>query len=77
MEDFVWRGYHDSLLAGVKDDTKSHQLSTTLSIGDFEFTGADWTVRQGCPSELTKLIKFTGQWGNSKQIELTQVQVRP
>ena len=81
MEDFILRGYNNSLLAGAgKSSVKSYQYSDLpedLEVGDFEFKDAGWTVREKCPSELTKLIQFTGYWGNSKKLQLTQVQVRP
>jgi prepilin-type N-terminal cleavage/methylation domain-containing protein len=79
MEDFLRRGYNHSMLSGSDGEAETHlygELGGVLAIGDFNFTDATWTVRQNTPSELTKLIKFTGKWSNSREIELTQVQVR-
>ncbi len=92
MEDFILRGYDSPLLSAKVGGTtlKNHQYGDffpggRLEIGGsspldpvvFGFSDAGWTVREQCPSKLTKLIKFTGHWGNSKTLQLTQVQVRP
>lgn len=79
MEDFILRGYNSPLLSaagGALADLPGGAL-TAGAAGDFSFTGANWTVREKCPSDLAKLIQFTGQWGSGKQLQLTQVQVRP
>ncbi|MDF1578268.1 MAG: prepilin-type N-terminal cleavage/methylation domain-containing protein [Desulfobulbales bacterium] len=79
MEDFLRRGYNHTMLSGLDGEAKTHlygELGGVLSIGDFSFTDASWTVRQNTPSQLTKLIKFTGKWNSSREIELTQVQVQ-
>jgi prepilin-type N-terminal cleavage/methylation domain-containing protein len=92
MEDFILRGYYSPLLSGG-DDPVTH-LSSELPAGSLEIGGTtawnpvvfgfndttNWTVRDECPSKHTKLIQFTGQWGNAanpKKLKLTQVQVRP
>jgi len=81
MDDFIVQGYNDTLLEATSGSAY-HQYSEvgTLKIGDFAFDDATWSVTEGSPSQLCKLIKFKGQWnlpGNPKEIELTQVQVRP
>lgn len=76
LEDFILRGYNSPLLKPA-GGSMADLPAANVTIGDFSFTGADWTVRDKCPSDLTKLIKFNGRWGNDKSLQLTQVQVRP
>ncbi len=66
----------------------SHALNNALNVadqeppvsaGDFTATSVDWTVRVGCPSELTKMVNYTTNWSvaGAKSMAVTQVQVRP
>jgi len=80
MDDFIVQGYNDDLLKATSGSLHQYSEVGTLKIGDFAFDDATWRVTEGSPSQLCKLIKFKGQWnlpGNPKEIELTQVQVRP
>jgi prepilin-type N-terminal cleavage/methylation domain-containing protein len=44
----------------------------------FTASGVTWTVREGCPSELSKLVTYTTNWNNGNNgLTITQVQVRP
>lgn len=46
--------------------------------GDFIASGLEWTVKDKCPSQLTKLVSYTTLWaGDNKSLTLPQVQVRP
>ena len=83
MDDFTRRGYNDPLLSATAGTT-SHLYSELgagkpLQIGDFALEDATWTVKEGCPGELSKIIKFTGEWNpaSPKTFTTTQVQVRP
>ncbi len=83
MDDFARRGYNDGLLTATAG-TAVHlysELGDALEIGDFTMGGATWTVKEGCPGELSKLITFTGQWNMQadppKEFQTTRVQVRP
>lgn len=81
MDDFARHGYNDALLSTAAGTQHSYSELGTLQIGDFALGDANWTVLDKCPSELTKLIVFTGQWNMQatppKQFTVTQVQVRP
>lgn len=49
-----------------------------VTSGDFAASDVTWTVREGCPSELTKLVSYTNKWSNdSNELKINQVQVRP
>jgi type II secretory pathway pseudopilin PulG len=88
MDDFARRGYNDPLLSPTAG-TVTHQFSELLAltipapvrIGDFALGDATWTVKEGCPGELSKLIKFTGKWNMEanppKEFTTTRVLVRP
>lgn len=51
----------------------------SVSSGDFSAGGVSWTVRDRCPSDLTKMVNYTTTWsvGGAKSTNITQVQVRP
>lgn len=82
MDDFARRGYNDPLLSATAG-TAYHQyseLGEILQIGDFALDNAFWSVQEGTPGELSKIITFTGQWNlpaNPKSFTTTRVQVRP
>ncbi|OGR00186.1 MAG: hypothetical protein A2511_13365 [Deltaproteobacteria bacterium RIFOXYD12_FULL_50_9] len=77
LEGLLMKGFDNSLMAGDSAGI-THVSTAPLVIGDFEIKTGDatWIVRDKCPSELTKLVKYTTTW-NNKNVELTQVQVRP
>jgi type II secretory pathway pseudopilin PulG len=81
MDDFAILGYNDPLLAPTAAD-EPHEYSELgdLRIDDFVLGDATWTVKEGCPGALSKLITFTGQWNMSanpaKAFTTTRVQVR-
>lgn len=77
LESLLMSGYNSALLTG--DSAGLEHVSTApLVIGDFEIKTGDakWIVKDGCPSQLTKLVTYTSNWSN-KSVTLTQVQVRP
>lgn len=88
MDNFVRLGYNHALLAATAG-TSFRQYSTLtaplqgqmpMAIGDFALDDARWTVTEGSPGELSKTVKFTGQWnlpGNLKEFQTTRVLVRP
>lgn len=49
------------------------------SSGDFIASSIDWTVREGCPSELVKIVTYNTNWssGGAKNVNVTMVKVRP
>lgn len=50
----------------------------TVASGDFISSGLEWTVKDKCPSQLTKLVTYTTFWSrDNKSLALPQVQVRP
>ncbi|MEN8135657.1 MAG: hypothetical protein ABFS18_09005 [Thermodesulfobacteriota bacterium] len=84
MDDFNKDGYNDaklSVVAGTRHLYSELGTLPALQVGDFALEDANWTILDGCPSTLSKLIVFTGEWNQSaatpKSISLTQVQVRP
>lgn len=84
LEELLMRGYYaDEMDAvtngGVHDFTSADYIGEygyALQSGDFAADGVHWTVREKCPSELTKLVDYTIRWG-SKNLTIAQVQVRP
>jgi type II secretory pathway pseudopilin PulG len=83
MDDFAILGYNDPLLAPAAAATPhlySELGDDPLRIDDFVLGNATWTVKEGCPGALSKLITFTGQWNMSadpaKAFTTTRVQVR-
>jgi hypothetical protein len=88
MDDFARLGYNHALLAATAGTTYRQYSALTaplqgemqMAIGDFALDDAKWTVKEGSPGELSKTVKFTGQWnlpGNPKEFETTRVLVRP
>ncbi len=82
LEGMLMAGYNDDgwLTAGAhtQADTNADLVAPTLIAGDFEASGVDWTVRDKCPSELTKMITYSTKWSDGKNsVTITQVQVRP
>ncbi|MCK4839032.1 MAG: hypothetical protein KAS94_09505 [Desulfobulbaceae bacterium] len=88
MDDFARLGYNDDLLSTAAGTQHTYsELGPVgidefpLEIDDFYLGDANWTVYPGCPSLLTKLVIFTGEWNMQatppKQFTVTQVQVRP
>ena len=81
MDDFARYGYNDALLSITAGTVHQYSELGTLQIGDFALDDATWTIKEGCPSELSKLIIFTGKWhlqaNPPKEFKITQVQVRP
>lgn len=59
-----------------KNDTGKKPLVQT---GDFTSEGVRWTVRENCPTDLTKMVTYNTDWytGGDKTFAITQVQVRP
>jgi len=76
-------GYHDVgwMSAGnhTGADKNDNNNTPTVKAGDFSANDVTWTVRERCPSELTKLVTYTTDWnvGGPKNVIITQVQVRP
>lgn len=86
MDDFVRRNLNNpnDLLLTATAGTAYHQdaaLLATLQVGDFALGDATWTVKDRCPSELSKLITFTAKWNMDanppKEFTTTRVLVRP
>ena len=81
LEGLVTGGYHDALLSdnttpGATTHDYNAEVGGTLGRGDFQASNALWTVREACPSELTKLVNYQTIWFN-KDVDVTQIQVRP
>jgi len=82
LEDLQMAGYNDT---GWMDAGTHSQYSTNdfgdapdQSAGDFTASGLKWTVKDKCPSELTKMVQYETHWNNDNNIvTITQVQVRP
>jgi len=56
----------------------SSASNTEKTFVDFTPTQVSWTVYGECPSELTKMVVFSSQWGSgSRGMDIIQVQVRP
>jgi len=94
LEGLRMAGYNDTgwLTAGTHKVTVNGDGSHTLSnaendageepevaAGDFEASSVSWSVREGCPTAMTKMVNYTTNWnlGGDKNVTLTQVQVRP
>jgi len=78
MDGITNGGVYD-LLASSYDLTNAvdqAEYSRHFTAGDFTADEVNWTVKEQCPSELTKLVSFTTVWG-SKSLTIAQVQVRP
>lgn len=44
--------------------------------GSFTASEVNWTVKEGCPSERSKLVTYTTEWnGGKNSLTITQVQV--
>lgn len=85
LEGLLMAGYNDARLMSDGNHSSAsadtYYVTPPLTAGtgsDFTASALTWTVREGCPSELTKLVKYTTEWSNgNNELELTQVQVRP
>lgn len=81
LEDFWIRGFNSPLLADGADYDYATDIGGTLEIKDFSIDSANWTVRENCPSELSKMINFTATWNETsakpKSLTIHQIQVRP
>lgn len=81
LEGLRMAGYNDAgwMTAGTHSAFSANDEGglPTLTAGDFTASGVAWTVRQGCPSGLTKMVTYTTSWnsGGNKNLTLTQVQV--
>lgn len=63
-----------TVVNGVNDAN----LEPNVSAGDFDASTVTWTVREKCPSELTKLVTYRTEWSDgSSYMTIPQVQVRP
>lgn len=78
LEGLLVEGYNSSLLTATPGTNHFYSVDVggIPTIGDFQATDTEWSVRENCPTELTKLVDYSTQWG-SKSMTLTQVQVRP
>lgn len=82
LEGLLMAGYNDARLlsdgAHSSANPDTYYVAPPLTAGDFTASGLKWTVREGCPSELTKLVNYTTEWsGGDNELEIIQVQVRP
>jgi len=49
-----------------------------VTSGDFAASSLGWTVKDHCPSQLSKLVIYKTSWaGGHKSLTIPQVQVRP
>lgn len=83
------KGYLDDPWMSAGNHTQANTnragVSPVLTSGDFIATGVSWTVREGCPSQMTKMVTYTTRWNDAsnsidpptKQLTITQVLVRP
>lgn len=91
MEGLLLEGYHADDLDPVTNggvytfNANTYDLTNAVDraeysrlfmSGDFTADQVTWTVRDHCPSELTKLVTVTTVWG-SRNLTIPQVQVRP
>lgn len=82
LEGLRMAGYNDGgwMTAGTHSQTSVNDAGATplLQSGDFTASGVAWTVREGCPSPMAKMVTLTTNWntGGNKELTLTQVQVR-
>jgi len=78
LEEFIGMDYDSMYLtAGTHYYTEIDPVNP-LKIDDFQLSNAQWVVRNGCPSQFTKTIDFTANWGSgtaAKQLTLTHVMV--
>ena len=82
LEGLRMAGYNDAGWMSVGNHTQADQNAfggtPQMQAGDFAASTVTWTVREKCPSELTKLVAYTTKWSNGgSQVTVTQVQVRP
>ncbi|MBU0674356.1 MAG: type II secretion system GspH family protein [Proteobacteria bacterium] len=76
LERFWLEGYNSPLMA-----LGSHVSGDTFTLGKFQLDDVRWTVRDACPSPLTKMIEFTSTWNavaiKPKTLTIKKVMVRP
>lgn len=94
LERFLMTGFHDSGWMSEGDHSVTVNADGTHALvggqnaaakepdvesGDFTADRVAWTVREKCPSDLTKMVTYTTEWdvGGAKSMNMTQVQVRP
>jgi prepilin-type N-terminal cleavage/methylation domain-containing protein len=82
LEAMWMAGYNDDGWLSEGDHTEADANasgdSAPLVAGDFTASGITWTVRDQCPSELTKMVTYTTKWSDdNNSVTITQVQVRP
>jgi len=86
LEGLLSAGFNDNWMSPPPDLNIPHTEATANSVGalfaitsgDFIASGLEWTVKDKCPSQLTKLVTYTTFWaGDNKSLTLPQVQVRP
>ena len=82
LEEMWMAGYNDvGWLSGgdhTNVDTNANDVTPDLTAGDFTASEITWTVKDKCPSELTKLVTYTTAWSDGhNSVTITQVQVRP
>jgi prepilin-type N-terminal cleavage/methylation domain-containing protein len=81
LEWMLMAGYGDDgwLSAGdhTQADTNDSGGTEAVTAGDFSASNVSWTVRDQCPTDLTKIIDFKTEWSNgSNNVTITQVQRR-
>jgi prepilin-type N-terminal cleavage/methylation domain-containing protein len=73
-----WLSPADSADPHTDADANDFGDTPVLNVHDFTASGVEWTVRDQCPSELTKMVAYTTKWSdNNNSVTITQVQVRP
>jgi prepilin-type N-terminal cleavage/methylation domain-containing protein len=82
LEWMLMAGYNDAGWLSDGDHTEADVNASgdtpPVTAGDFDASGVDWTVRDKCPTELTKMVNYTTKWSNgNNSVTITQVQVRP
>ena len=81
LEWMLMAGYDDDgwLSAGNHTQVDANASGETPSVtaGDFSASGIRWSVRNQCPTMMTKLIDYSTDWSNgNNSVTITQVQVR-
>lgn len=82
LEGLRMADYNDAgwMSAGVhtQADQNDAGVGPALTAGDFAASGVTWTVREGCPSQTTKMVTYTTKWntGGNKKLTITQVRSR-
>ena len=94
LERLLMAGYHDTGRMSVGDHSVTVNADGThalvggqnasgqeleVAAGDFTAGSVQWTVREKCPSDLTKMVTYTTNWNvaGNKSMNVTQIQVRP